>query len=285
MFKFVITHWMYIGLLAIYSLFETHILFEVRGKEMFTSVVYFMPIIVKYHYEFKADMKPDIEVAKKHQFSSESATSLISIILAGLITACICILPNQYILAHPNEMRFYLFIILGLMIAFLVLPYLIYLWTKGMKPFNGSIHIVINMIVITFIPMFLFFLLYQNENGKLISIIAAVSLLLISALSYAIFKKDFFRNYIRLAFYEPTLACLAPMMISIVTTSVISIVFSSIMEFTALTALVFGVIGLVIFFAAITFIPNSFAQPTIKYFNEYLIVREYKLVMKGDRYA
>lgn len=283
--KFVFTHILYLLLIGVYGMFETHTLFETRGKEVFTTVVYFMPIIIEYKNEFKHQDEPSLEKVEKHVYNPEQIASIISIMLISVVVCCVCVLPNQFMLSNPSSMTMFLIIALAVGGSVLVIPYAIYVWMKGSSPFVGRLHVIFNALAILFIPAALFLAFFNNPNRYLITGIAMGVLFLGSVIAYSIIKKDFFRSYIRISFYGPMMATLLPMIISIVTVSTMSIIFSSVMESNALTSFAFGVIGFVIFLALVEFLPNRRALSAVNYLNESLIIRENKLATKGVTYG
>ncbi len=283
--KFVLTHILYLVLIGIYGMFETHTLFEIRGKEMITSVIYFMPIIIEYKNLYRHKEEPVIEAPKNHIYNPERIVSIISFVLISIAVGCVCIIPNKFMLENPNNMILYILIALGATAAALIVPYAVYLWLKDSSPFIGMLHVIFNSIAIIFIPGILLLAFFNNPNRYLIIGLAAGILLLGSIIAYSFIRKDFFRSYIRIALYNPLLSTLVPIVISIVATSTMSMIFSSVMESNALTSFAFGVMGFIIFHALLEFLPNKNAQSAVIYLNEAMLLRENKLATKGVSYG
>lgn len=283
--KFVVTHILYLILIGVYGMFETHTLFEIRGKEMFTTIIYFMPIIIEYKNLFKHKDEPELVVPENHTYNPERITSIISIALISVVVACICIIPNKFMLENTDKMVLFLLIALGSAAAAIVIPYAVYLWLKASSPFMGRMHVTFNALAIIFIPGILFLAFFTDPNRYLIAGLAAGIIFIVSLLVYTFVRKDFFRSYVRVSFYNPLMSTLIPSVISVVFASAMSAIFSSVVEPNALTAFAFGVMGFVAFHALLEFLPNKNAELAVTYLNEALLVRENKLATKGGRYG
>lgn len=284
-YKFVLTHVLYLLFIAIYGMFETHTLFETRGKEIFTTVVYFMPIIIEYKNEFKHKDEPVLEKIENHVHNPEQIASIISILMISVVVACVCIVPNQFMLNNPSKMVTFLIIALATAGASLIIPYAVYLWLKDSSSYIGTLHTIFNSIGLIVIPGLVFLGMFKNPNRFLVTGLVAGGLLLASIIAYTIIKKDFFRSYVRVTLYNPLMATLIPIVVSTLFASSMSVIFSSVVESNALTSFAFGVVGFVVFHALIEFLPNRIGMSAVNYINEVLLIREFKIARKGDSYG
>lgn len=284
-YKFVFTHILYLLLIGVYGMFETHTLFEIRGKEMFTTIIYFMPIIIVYKNEFKHKDEPVVETVKNHVYNPEQIASIVSILLISVVVGCICIVPNQFMLENPSKMVVFLIIALGVSGVSLFVPYAVYLWLNGTSPFMGRMNVIFNTLGLLFIPTIIFFMLFNNPNRFIVAGIVLGTLFIADIIIYSIIRKDYFRSYVRISIYDPIISTLIPMVVSILFASSLSVIFSAIVESNALTSFAFGVIGFVCFHALVEFLPNRVCMSAVNYLNEALLVREDKLSKKGDSYG
>lgn len=199
---FVTIHFLCVACLWAQGMFESTVLFRSGYEEMFLTILFLMPVIVR-HKAMNVNDKyvTELKTAKIDHtpISPRLLSRYVGMILAGILVCSAVMLISNY--SYINKYLSYslMNVVGGTLILMLFLPYLVSLWYRKGSKIDVICRASLNTLFILFITFLVTYFLYINpQNRELIKYITPIvlaGLLLLETIFYSIIHKGSIKEY------------------------------------------------------------------------------------------
>ena len=273
-FHFVFIHSFIVACCGVYSICESSSFFDAGVKELYMTVVFLMPVIVRAKMIARPEKIKEIQTLEAEHKVADPVRLGQTAALVLMSFVCVCVSALLCTFTFDNELMNHIVFnaLIGLGIVLLFVPYLITLFYKNTDRMTFVVHCVFNGLIILGSCVGLYFVMHKFDNLIDFSKYAVPALLfvllLLDTLLYTLVKDGSFKEWAKVffggCFVIPRYALIAGLVIP----GIINIALQTMNMMNWFVYLTNMAFSLVCFYFVFSFLPTKTGKLMGEYYNE-----------------